>query len=241
MTTLLLARHGETDWNRELRVQGTSDTVLNELGRAQAAELAPARGRGHRRDYASDLSRARDGRDRRRRDGARGPARPRLAGARLRLLGGLDTEEIDARFADHDQHDGETYDEVRARVLAAANRIVAEHPGETVLVVSHGGALNALWHDAVERPGRWGNCAVYGLEFRRAAPRARLTDPVEDYTNKYKGEQIEVALFGGEYQEGVLTAYCSIEDVPHIELNGHILVPAPERRLAPLLEPLRRA
>ena len=45
---------------------------------------------------------------------------------------------------------------------------------------------------------------------------------MEDYTNKYKGEQIEVALFGGEYQEGVLTAYCSIEDVPHIELNGHI-------------------
>ena len=53
---------------------------------------------------------------------------------------------------------------------------------------------------------------------------ARLR-PIEDYTNKYKGEQIEVALFGGEYQEGVLTAYCSIEDVPHIELNGHILVP----------------
>jgi hypothetical protein len=49
--------------------------------------------------------------------------------------------------------------------------------------------------------------------------------PVEDYTNKYKGEQVELALFGGEYQEGVLTAYCSIEDVPHVELNGHILVP----------------
>jgi hypothetical protein len=48
---------------------------------------------------------------------------------------------------------------------------------------------------------------------------------VEDYTNKYKGEQVEIALFGGEYQEGVLTAYCSIEDVPHVELNGHILIP----------------
>ena len=48
---------------------------------------------------------------------------------------------------------------------------------------------------------------------------------VEDYTNKYKGEQVEVALFGGEYQDGVLTAYCSIEDVPHVELNGHILIP----------------
>ena len=48
---------------------------------------------------------------------------------------------------------------------------------------------------------------------------------MEDYTNKYKGEQVDLALFGGEYQEGVLTAYCSIEDVPHIELNGHILIP----------------
>lgn len=48
---------------------------------------------------------------------------------------------------------------------------------------------------------------------------------MDDYTNKYKGEPVEVALFGGEYQEGVLTAYCLIEDVGHIELNGHILIP----------------
>ena len=48
---------------------------------------------------------------------------------------------------------------------------------------------------------------------------------VEDYTSKYKGEAVELALFGGEYQDGVLTAYCYVEDVPHIELNGHILVP----------------
>ena len=48
---------------------------------------------------------------------------------------------------------------------------------------------------------------------------------VEDYTNKYKGEQVDVALFGGDYQEGVLTAYCFVEDVAHIELNGHILIP----------------
>src|SRR5262249_12309854 len=47
----------------------------------------------------------------------------------------------------------------------------------------------------------------------------------EDYTSKYKGEQVEVALFGGEYQEGVLTAYCYVDEVAHIELNGHILVP----------------
>ena len=48
---------------------------------------------------------------------------------------------------------------------------------------------------------------------------------MEDYSQKYKGEHIELALFGGEYQDGILTAYCLVEDVPHVELNGHILVP----------------
>src|SRR5881392_2539224 len=52
-----------------------------------------------------------------------------------------------------------------------------------------------------------------------------LSAAVEDYSSKYKGEGVEIALFGGEYQDGVLTAYCYIEDVPHIELNGHILIP----------------
>ena len=64
---------------------------------------------------------------------------------------------------------------------------------------------------------------------------------MEDYTGKYKGEQVEVALFGGEYQEGVLTAYCYIEDVAHMELNGHILIPLQNIASRPLLEPLRRA
>ena len=50
-------------------------------------------------------------------------------------------------------------------------------------------------------------------------------ETVEDYTSKYKGEQVELALFGGDYQEGVLTAYCYVDEVAHIELNGHILVP----------------
>ena len=59
MTTLLLARHGETDWNREFRIQGSSDIQLNELGRQQAQFLAQ-----ELTDvdldaiYSSDLSRA---------------------------------------------------------------------------------------------------------------------------------------------------------------------------------------
>jgi hypothetical protein len=58
-----------------------------------------------------------------------------------------------------------------------------------------------------------------------ASSRSATLRAVEDYTNKYKGEQVEVELFGGEYQDGTLTAYCGIEGVPHIELNGHILIP----------------
>ena len=50
---------------------------------------------------------------------------------------------------------------------------------------------------------------------------------MEDYTSKYKGEQVELALFGGDYQDGVLTAYCAVDDVPHIELNGHTPIPRP--------------
>ena len=66
---------------------------------------------------------------------------------------------------------------------------------------------------------------IYGEGDHAAMRGCASLRPLEDYTNKYKGEQVEVALFGGEYQEGVLTAYCSFEDVPHVELNGHILIP----------------
>ena len=48
---------------------------------------------------------------------------------------------------------------------------------------------------------------------------------MEDYTGKYKREQVEIELFGGDVQEGTLTAYCMVDDVPHVELSGHILVP----------------
>lgn len=60
MTELVLLRHGETDWNRELRFQGQVDVPLNATGHAQAQRLAQ-RLMAEPIDHlvSSDLSRAR--------------------------------------------------------------------------------------------------------------------------------------------------------------------------------------
>lgn len=168
MTTLLLARHGETDWNRELRIQGSSDIELNELGRRQAQLLAQ-----ELTDveldaiYASDLRRAR----------ATAAAVAAAHGLEVRLdprlrersfgsWEGLTREDI-AEFPPGSRHDGESDEAVRERMLAAVAEIAAAHPGEQVLIVSHGGALNTLWHHALGvRVERWANCAVYKLAVR---------------------------------------------------------------------------
>lgn len=168
MTTLLLARHGETDWNRELRIQGSSDIELNELGRRQAQFLAQ-----ELTDvdldaiYASDLSRARVTAEVVAATHAlEVKLDPRLRERTFGSWEGLTREDISA-LPEGSHHDGEHDDEVRERVLAAVQEIAAAHPGEQVLIVSHGGALNTLWHHALGvRVERWANCAVYKLAVR---------------------------------------------------------------------------
>jgi broad specificity phosphatase PhoE len=59
---VVLARHGETNDNRPpIRAQGFTDTPLNDVGRAQARELAErVAGDGFKALWSSDLARARE-------------------------------------------------------------------------------------------------------------------------------------------------------------------------------------
>ena len=61
MNSLILVRHGETEWNSDKRIQGSVDVPLSEAGRAQAVALARALAEeGLRPDliYTSDLQRS---------------------------------------------------------------------------------------------------------------------------------------------------------------------------------------
>ena len=62
-------------------------------------------------------------------------------------------------------HDGETREELTDRVVGAVERIAGAHEGETVLLVTHGGAIRALRRHAGGDPGDpVENCATVGLE-----------------------------------------------------------------------------
>lgn len=61
---IVFVRHGETDWNREFRLQGQQNVPLNAIGRRQAARngraLAPLLGGGDWQVLCSPLDRARE-------------------------------------------------------------------------------------------------------------------------------------------------------------------------------------
>jgi broad specificity phosphatase PhoE len=172
VTTILLVRHGETDWNLERRVQGHSDTPLNDTGRAQALALAETlEGEEFDAVYASDLARAFDtAQVVAERRGL--PVTP-VPGLRERNFGtweGLTDTEIFERFPAAkigSWGDAETQDEMRERVLGALREIAAAHPNGRVLVVTHGGPVRRLLVECgLDGNGPIGNCALYEVRLQ---------------------------------------------------------------------------
>lgn len=156
-TGILLARHGETNDNRQpMRFQGFRDTPLNDTGRQQAHELAgKIAGEGITSLWSSDLSRARETAEI---VGARIGLEPRLD-PRLREASrgrweGYTFEEI--KQAEPDEFaawmragpswrfpGGESLQEQQDRVLAALSDV--EAAGELpALVVCHGGSIRVV-------------------------------------------------------------------------------------------------
>jgi broad specificity phosphatase PhoE len=182
MATLLLARHGETDWNRENRFQGRADPPLNEAGREQAHELAARLEREPLAAvFTSPLQRAAE------------TAHIIAAPRRLRVVpeaglleidvgswSGLTRTEIEHRFPDGYRRwlelasgwdDGETYEALGERVVPTLLRIAAAHDAQPVLVVTHSGPIRAAvaaadgvaYAEARRAVRRIENCAVYRL------------------------------------------------------------------------------
>ncbi len=154
-----LVRHGETTWNRDGRIQGHTDTGLNDYGRRQMQTLAARlAGCGVAAVYASDLSRAAESA----RLIAEGSGVPVETYPDLREFSygeweGLTTEEAEARdpedYARRMALDanafaapgGEDTRQLLGRVRRFHEHAQSRHqPSENVLVVAHAGSIRAL-------------------------------------------------------------------------------------------------
>jgi len=165
-TRICFIRHGETDWNVDMRLQGHRDMPLNAVGLAQAAAVARRlEGLAATAVYTSDLLRARQ------------TAAPIAAALRLPLTAlaalrernfgdfeGMTLAEIAAASAaDHDAlalRDpdyappgcDETLRSLQGRIVSCIERLIAEHAGETIVVIVHGGVLDIINRQARKLP-----------------------------------------------------------------------------------------
>jgi len=181
-TRIIAIRHGETAWNVSTRIQGQLDICLNERGRWQAAQLAQALAdEPISAIYASDLTRAWETAH-----AVSGTQRVVVTpefGLRERGFGAFEGRtfaEIEAELPDQARRwrnrdpafapaGGETLVALRERVLEAAARLAARHPGELIALVGHGGVMDVLYRaatrQAIDAPRTWalGNAAINRL------------------------------------------------------------------------------
>lgn len=181
-TRLFAVRHGRTAWNAELRIQGHRDEPLDALGRWQAEQLALAlAGEPLAAIYSSDLQRAL---------ATAAPLAGRLGlavqqdpGLRERAFGqfeGLAHAQIEQkwpeaarRWRERDPEfgapGGERLADFYDRSVATVLRLATRHPGQAVLVATHGGVLDCLYraatHVSLQAPRSWqlGNASINRL------------------------------------------------------------------------------
>jgi probable phosphoglycerate mutase len=186
-TRLIAVRHGETDWNRQSRLQGHTDIGLNPRGHAQARRaaqsIAPDRPDAV---YASDLARARcTAESIAAACGLAVTLEPALRERQFGLYEGLTFEAVEAQWPEQAQRwrqrdpawgppGGEVLADFHQRAVDAVARIAAAHPGQCVVIVSHGGVLDSLYRASLridlQAPRTWlvGNASINRLLFTPA-------------------------------------------------------------------------
>lgn len=172
-TRIIAVRHGETAWNVDSRIQGQRDVGLNDTGRWQARRVGEALAAEEiTAVYSSDLGRAHQTAQ----SIAAVTGVPVVAdeGLRERSFGifeGKTFDEIHETWPDHAHNwrkripewqppeGGESLLELRARVTRTLTELAARHPGQQIVVVAHGGVLDALYRVAtgqeVNSPRTW--------------------------------------------------------------------------------------
>jgi probable phosphoglycerate mutase len=160
-TTLVLIRHGETEWNRQGRIQGHLDSPLTAEGIEQARSCGlRLREETFHHVVASDLPRVRHTTELLL-SGRPGSALPQRFDAALRersygIGEGLTYAEMDAQHPeffsrirttdpDYAVEGSESRREFHQRITRALRGIAHDHAGQRILVVTHGGVLGVVY------------------------------------------------------------------------------------------------
>jgi broad specificity phosphatase PhoE len=186
MRRILLTRHGETEWNALGKLQGHTDIVLNEAGRAQARALATrVRPLGLGAVVTSDLARAREtGEIVAATLGLEAPViEHALRERKFGVFEGLTRDECESQHPDAwrawlaqtGSPPGGEERELAVERMAVALARIASGEGPPVLVVSHGGVMR-LWLMHLLGPGvpLIGNGATYVVDHDGSRVHAEL-------------------------------------------------------------------
>ena len=155
MTTLILIRHGHTDWAEKKLAGWLPDVHLNDLGRKQAAELVErlaaikfaaiyssplertletaqplAKARGLRIHKVSDLGEVKFG---------------DWQGQSLKVLSNKkEWRSVQAAPSTFQFPNGESFHEMQNRAVSAVEKIATGHPKDTVVLFSHGDVIKVI-------------------------------------------------------------------------------------------------
>jgi len=145
-TTICIIRHGETDWNKQGRLQGREDIELNDSGREQAVEIAGYLKTEHwDAIVSSPLKRAYE--------------TAQIISAKISIpeivvveeiaercygsASGLLPDERRSRFPEGIP-DQEDFEGLRQRAMYGINKIACNFKGKRIIMISHGGLTNSI-------------------------------------------------------------------------------------------------